>query len=127
MGGLFGPRSAGRMMLRCNMNAPTTPLALDSLLADLELARKNEDLGRLAFLAYCEVRRWARGAGKTALANHASELVVSTPHPSRDNFLEQIDLLILELGQVRSPLTDPQVSASLPSRTRPSVQGTQPG
>lgn len=115
------------MMLHCNMNALTAQVAFDALLTDLELARKNEDLGRLAFLAYCEVRRWARGAGRTALADHASALVVSAPHPSRDNFLEQIDLLILEMERARSPLTDPQVSASLPSRTRPSTLGTQPG
>lgn len=37
-------------------------LALEDVLADLRHARRSEDIGRLAFLSYCDVRRWARVA-----------------------------------------------------------------
>ena len=81
------------------MNALLTQLAFDDLLADLRHARRSGDLGRLAFVAYCEVRRWARDAGQTALADRASELVISSPFASRDLFLEQVDKLIIGLEQ----------------------------
>jgi len=90
------------MMLRCNMSTDTLQLGLDDLLADLRHARRVGDLGRLAFIAYCEVRRWARMAGAYALAEHASEMFTSSPHASKAAFLEQIDTLIAELEQVQS-------------------------
>jgi hypothetical protein len=88
-------------MLHRNMNAAVTQLALDDLLADLWHARRQGDLGRLAFVTYCEVRRWARGAGETALAEHASEMIIASPHASRERFLAEIDALISELEQLR--------------------------
>jgi len=88
-------------MLRRNMNAAVTQLALDDLLADLWHARRQGDLGRLAFVTYCEVRRWARGAGEIALAEHASKMIIASPHASRARFLEEVDALIRELEQVR--------------------------
>lgn len=76
------------------MNNPWT---LDDLLADLTHARKQGDLGRLAFVAYCDVRRWAREAGRQALAEQAASIVTQGPHRSRDAFLAQIDQLIAQL------------------------------
>lgn len=91
-------------MLRRNMNAFPIPLqlGLEDLLGDLRFARRGADLGRLALLAYCEVRRWARMAGEQALAEHSSALVTHSPHASRDEFLAEVDDLIVELELVRS-------------------------
>jgi hypothetical protein len=97
---------------------------LDDLLADLHHARKHGDLGRLAFVAYCDVRRWAREAGKTVLAEQAARLITESPHSSREVFVEQIDQLIHELEtlQTRGP-TQPQPTP-LPSVFWPA--GAQP-
>lgn len=86
------------------MNPSATPmqLGLEDLLGDLQCARRGPDLGRLAFLAYCEVRRWARMAGEQALAEQSSELITRMPHPSRAEFLAEVDHLIVELEQVRA-------------------------
>jgi len=85
-------------MLHCNMtSALNLQLGLQDLLADLRHARRSGDLGRLALLAYCEVRRWARDAGDPLLAEHASELITGSPHASRAVFLGHIDDLIREL------------------------------
>lgn len=91
-------------MLRCNMNASTATLqlGLEDLLGDLQYARRSGDLGRLALLAYCEVRRWARLAGEQQLAEHSSELITQSPHTSRDEFLNHVDGLIHELEEVRA-------------------------
>jgi len=91
-------------MLHCNMksSATTLQLGLEDLLGDLQYARRGADLGRMAFLAYCEVRRWARMAGEHALAEHSSELITRMPHPSRAQFLAEVDDLIVELEQVRA-------------------------
>jgi len=88
-------------MLHRTMNAVVTQMALDDLLADLWHARRTGDLGRLAFVTYCEVRRWARGAGETALAEHASEMIIASPHASRARFLEEVDALIRELESLQ--------------------------
>ena len=79
---------------------------LDDLLADLYHARRRGDLGRLAFVAYCDVRRWARGAGREGLAELASRLVTESPHQSRDEFLAQIDQLIVALEALQTPAPD---------------------
>lgn len=76
---------------------------LDDLLADLYHARRRGDLGRLAFVAYCDVRRWAREAGRPVLAEQATRLVTDSPHQSREDFLAQIDQLILGLEALRPP------------------------
>jgi hypothetical protein len=90
-------------MLRCNMNALSPPLllGLEDLLGDLRHARRRGDLGRLALLAYCEVRRWARLAGDERLAEHSSKLITQSPLTSREDFLAHVDGLILELEQAR--------------------------
>ena len=90
-------------MLQCNMNASPPPLqlSLEDLLGDLRHARRRGDLGRLALLAYCEVRRWARLAGEQELAEHSAGLITQAPLTSRDEFLTHVDGLILELEQAR--------------------------
>ncbi|MEO8120115.1 MAG: hypothetical protein ABI606_12450 [Rhodoferax sp.] len=98
------------------MNAPdvSLQLGLEDLLGDLQFARRNGDLGRLALLAYCEVRRWARMAGEQELAKHSLEIVNSIPHASREQFMAQVDELIVDLeqahvrvaGQVRNGTND---------------------
>jgi hypothetical protein len=96
-------------MLNRNMNTPTTQLqlGLEDLLGDLQYARRSGDLGRLALLSYCEVRRWARLAGRQALAEKSSELITHCPHASREEFLKQVDGLIVELQHARLDDTPP--------------------
>ena len=76
-------------------------LGLEDLLGDLRYARRRGDLGRLALLSYCEVRRWARMVGDHRLAEHSAELITHSPHASREEFLAQVDDLIGELERVR--------------------------
>jgi hypothetical protein len=82
------------------------PWALDDLLADLYHARKHGDLGRMAFVAYCDVRRWAREAGRNVLADQAAGLITQSPHQSRDAFLNQIDTLIVQLETLKRSQTE---------------------
>jgi len=95
-------------MLHCNMEpAMDSQWGLDDLLADLQHARKRGDLGRLAFVSYCDVRRWAREAGRSVLADQATRLITESPHQSREDFLSQIDALILALEVLRDSDMDP--------------------
>jgi hypothetical protein len=88
-------------MLHCTMTSSLSlRLGLDDLIADLRHARRRDDLGRLALIAYCEVRRWARDAGDFVLAQHASELITASPLASREAFLGRIDDLIHELEEL---------------------------
>lgn len=86
-------------------------LGLEDLLGDLRYARRGADLGRLALLAYCEVRRWARIAGEQALAEHSADLITHVPHASREAFLAEVDELILELEQARARISNPAPAA----------------
>jgi hypothetical protein len=90
-------------MLRRSMSAlaPSLRLHLDDVLGDLRHARRSGDLGRLALLAYCEVRRWARAAGEEEIAAHSSQLVMGGTCGSRAEFLLQMDGLIGELEGAR--------------------------
>ena len=93
-------------MLRRNMTASLSlQLGLDDLLADLQHARRCGELGRLALLAYCEVRCWARQAGELDVAEHSTAIFTKHPHASKADFLEQVDHLISELQQARPRLT----------------------
>jgi hypothetical protein len=102
-------------MLHCNMEpAMDSQWGLDDLLADLQHARKRGDLGRLAFVSYCDVRRWAREAGRSVLADQAARLITESPHQSRNDFLKQVDDLIQALEALREseqPDSDPMPSA----------------
>jgi hypothetical protein len=92
-------------MLHCTMNETSSlNLDLDDLLGELWYARRNGDLGRLAWLSYCDVRRWARRAGRLALSERSSELITNAPHLTRERFLEQVDELIHELEQVHGQM-----------------------
>lgn len=85
-------------MLQCNMtNNLDNQLVLEDLLADLHYARKHDDLGRLALLAYCEVKGWARRAGKPDVADQALQMFAENPCLSKDGFLAGIDCLIATL------------------------------
>jgi len=90
-------------MLQRTMSTSTSlQLCLDDLLADLRHARRRGDLGRLALIAYCDVRRWARQAGEFAVAEHSTAMFTDVPLASREAFLQQVDSLVLELEQVQS-------------------------
>ncbi len=102
-------------MLHCTMNMPMTlHLTLDDMLADLRHARRQGDLGRLALIAYCDVRRWARQAGEADLAEHSAAMFTDEPHASREAFLAQVDNLVFELAQVRSRIQAPAPNAMPP-------------
>jgi hypothetical protein len=77
-------------------------LALEDVLADLWHARRSEDVGRLALLSYCDVRRWARVAHHELLATHSQELVLSCPFGSREEFFAAVDRLIAETEQAHA-------------------------
>ena len=83
------------------------PWALDDLLADLYHARSQGDLGRMAFVAYCDVRRWAREEGRNVLAEQAAGLITQSPHQSREVFLTQIDQLITQLESLKKAKASP--------------------
>ena len=74
-------------------------LGLEDLLGDLRYARRSADLGRLALLAYCEVRRWARMAGDKDLAARSSAMITRARPANREEFLAQVDDLIAELAK----------------------------
>jgi hypothetical protein len=85
-------------MLHCNMtNSIDIQLGLEDLLANLHFARKHDQLGRLALLAYCEVKGWARRAGKSDVADTALRMFSDNPCISKDAFLAGIDGLIATL------------------------------
>jgi hypothetical protein len=87
-----------RFMLHCNMtHSIDIQLGLEDLLADLHFARKHDELGRLALLAYCEVKGWARRAGKSDVADTALRMFSDSPCQSRVAFLAGIDNLIATL------------------------------
>ncbi len=113
---LVVPRYAERRigsMLQRNMaaGADRLQLSLDDVLGGLQLARRNGNLGRLALLAFCEVRRWARQAGEAELAQHSLELVTEQPQTTRAEFLRRVDELIDELQRVRARLLQPHESS----------------
>lgn len=83
-------------------------LGLDDLLTELQDARRYDELGRLALLAYCDVRSWARQAGEMGVAHQSTAIFTNHPHASKEAFLEQVDDLIAELQQARPRLTQPE-------------------
>jgi hypothetical protein len=99
-------------MLHCNMNTHTAPiqLGLEDLLGELHHARRNGDLGRLALLAYCEVRRWARAAGEEALTERATAMITHSPQASREAFITEVDALIVQLEETHRRVTSPSAN-----------------
>lgn len=100
-------------MLHCNMNTHNAPLqlSLEDLLGDLQHARRSDDMSRLALLAYCEVRRWARQAGEHELAERSTALITQSPLASRDEFMVQVDALITDLERVHARISGSLVHA----------------
>jgi hypothetical protein len=93
-------------MLHCNMNTTPPPLqlGLEDLLGELQHARRHGDMSRLALLAWCEVRRWARQAGEADLAERSTDLITRSPPGSREQFMAEIDGLIEALEQAHGRL-----------------------
>ncbi len=108
---------------KSTMNALTTQLVLEDLLADLRHARRLGDLGRLAFVIYCEVRRWAREAGQPALAELASDMVIASPHTTRARFLEHVDALICALENLSPSSPGNTAVPNLGAMINPTRQG----
>jgi two-component system OmpR family response regulator len=87
-------------MLQCNMINSLTlniQLALEDLLANLHFARKHDQLGRLALLAYCEVKGWARLASKPDLADKTIRMFSESPCATKGEFFQNVDSLIATL------------------------------
>ncbi len=102
-------------MLHRNMiKAESFQRGLQALLAELQLARDQNNLGKLALLCYCELRRWAREAGESELAERCAGLITGTPHASRQAFLADIDGLIAELAALEARLALPAPASALP-------------
>jgi hypothetical protein len=78
-------------------NSVDNQLALEDLLADLNFARKHDQIGRLALLAYCDAKGWARWAGKHDVAAKALEMFSQSPYHTKHEFLEDINNLIATL------------------------------
>ena len=104
------------IMVHCNMKTSVPlQLALDDLIADLRHSRRLGDLGRLALLAYCEVRRWARHAGQPELAEFSAEMMTGNPHTSREAFLDFIDRLLFQLLHIQRELESTHKAGTAPA------------
>ncbi len=109
-------------MLHCTMNTSISlQLGLDDLLADLVFARKQNELGRLALLAYCEVRCWARQAGEPAIAERSTAMFTDQPCTSKDAFLMRVDGLISDLEQLRTSRFGPTAANGFWYTCQPAV------
>jgi hypothetical protein len=98
-------------MVHRNMNSgQKLKLDLEDVLADLWNARRANDLGRLAMLTYCDLRRWARVARQEGLAQRSRDFVLGCPHVSRADFLAEIDRLIAEAERAHA-LLDSSIAA----------------
>lgn len=106
-------------MLRCNMtHSIDIQLRLEDLLADLHFARKHEQIGRLALLAYCEVKGWARRAGQADVADTALQMFSENPCLSKEAFLAGIDSLIAKLEWHETEYQRTQVGYAFNASTR---------
>ena len=88
--------------MACDLNPMPLHLreGLEDLAGEVRYARRQDDLGHLASLCYCEVRRWARIAGEDRLADISRRLVTDLPANNRQMFLQHIDCLLAELEEV---------------------------
>jgi hypothetical protein len=89
-------------MLHRTMESLSTTLmvGLEDLVADVSYARRQQNLGRLALLCYCELRPWARQAHENRLAELTWALSARSTPVSRSQFLEHVDVVIGELEEV---------------------------
>jgi hypothetical protein len=88
-------------------------LDLEDLLADLRHARRSGDMGRMALLCYCEVRRWARKAGHADLAAVSAAMITGSPHASRQAFLDDMDKLVQRLEALQAAAAPSAVTTQL--------------
>ncbi|OYU41561.1 MAG: hypothetical protein CFE44_29075 [Burkholderiales bacterium PBB4] len=95
-------------------------LALEDLLADLHHARRHDQLGRLALLAYCEVKGWARLANMPDLADKSLRLFSENPCLTIVEFLKKIDDMIatLELHEQSLQRSNAICSTTVPVLSR---------
>ena len=84
-----------------NTSSASLKNGLDDILRDLRFFRKTGDVGRLALLTYCDVRRWAREAGAQELAMHSTALVNDSSRLGHEEFVAAIDELIVGLERAR--------------------------
>lgn len=112
-------------MLHRNMKPPSQSLriGLEDILGDLWHARRSGDLGRMALLVYCEVRRWARLADDQGLAEHSLQLVTSCPYADRKTFLAEVDSLIIEAEHALAQMSTAGRQFGLPVDAQGSVEG----
>jgi hypothetical protein len=112
-------------MLHCNMNiSPSLQLDLEDLLADLQHARRSGDLGRMALLCYCEVRRWARKAGQAELAQMSAAMITDSPHGSREAFLADMDRLLRRLEALQREWQEAELEGRAEPARRPAGHST---
>ena len=101
-------------MLHCTMDTSDLKVSLQDVLADLWHARREGDLGRLALLSYCDMRRWARIAHREGLAQRSRDLVLSCPHATRAHFLAEVDALISEAERALEQFEHPAQTVPVP-------------
>ena len=73
---------------------------LEGLAGEVSSACRRDDLGALALLSYCEIRRWARSAGEQRLAQLSCALIAEHTAGDRKEFLAQVDNVIAEFELV---------------------------
>lgn len=98
---------AGPMLQRTMIQSSSIRNGLEDLLADLHYARRNQELGRLALLAYCEVRSWARQADELELADHSTQIFTQNPCVSKNEFLAKVDALVAKLEALMLTFPEP--------------------
>ena len=94
-------------MLHCNMDDSTESLRLilDDIVGSLTYSRRSGDLGRLALVTYCDLRRWARTAHRQALADRTDALFLNAPFADQNGFLREVDALISEAQETLRVMT----------------------
>jgi hypothetical protein len=103
------------MLRRTMSSSDRLRLGLEDLLGDLSYARRTGNLGRLALLVYCELRRWARQADMPRLASHANGMFLRAPYFDRASFLAEVDSLIAEANDALALLPGSASSAGTTS------------
>ena len=89
--------------------------SLEDLTGEVVYARRHGDLGRLALLCYCEIRRWARLAGEERLARLSCAFITAHLAKDRHEFLGRVDDVISELEDVCERAGIDEASRSLES------------
>lgn len=91
-----------------NRRSEAVGLALEDVLGDIRHARRNGDLGRVAVITFCDLRRWAWWAGEHALAQRSSEVFLQVPFADKASFLREVDDLIARAERIGAELRQAQ-------------------